>query len=64
MATYAKGLQDGMLKWYKAQAGASDVNVEKRLDREPFDCMNILKQDQKSKSMATALREIKSGKRH
>lgn len=31
------GLQDGMLAHYNEQARASDVNVEARLDREPFD---------------------------
>ena len=31
------GLQDGMLAHYKEQARAPDVNVEARLDREPFD---------------------------
>lgn len=30
-------LQDGMLAYYLSQAQASDVNVEARLDREPFD---------------------------
>ena len=30
-------LQDGMLSYYLEQAKASDVNVEKRIDSEPFD---------------------------
>jgi hypothetical protein len=30
-------LQDGMLAFYLSQARASDVNVEKRLESEPFD---------------------------
>ncbi len=30
-------LQDGMLLHYQSQARASDVNVEARLEREPFD---------------------------
>jgi hypothetical protein len=30
-------LQDGMLAHYQQQAKASDVNVERRLEREPFD---------------------------
>jgi hypothetical protein len=30
-------LQDGMLAYYLEQAKASDVNVEARLEREPFD---------------------------
>ena len=29
-------LQDGMLSYYLEQAKASDVNVEKRIDSEPF----------------------------
>ena len=32
-----RDLQDGMLAHYLLQAMASDVNVEARLDREPFD---------------------------
>jgi hypothetical protein len=30
-------MQDGMLAHYLGQAGASDVNVEARIEREPFD---------------------------
>ncbi len=30
-------LQDGMLAYYLSQAGQSDVNVECRIDSEPFD---------------------------
>lgn len=30
-------LQDGMLTHYLQQAGQSDVNVERRIEREPFD---------------------------
>ncbi len=37
-------LQDGMLAHYLSQAGASDVNVEKRLAREPFDYREMLRQ--------------------
>lgn len=37
-------LQDGMLAHYLSQARASDVNVESRLDREPFDYQEILRQ--------------------
>lgn len=37
-------LQDGMLAHYQAQARASDANVEARLDREPFDYRDVLRQ--------------------
>jgi hypothetical protein len=30
-------LQDGMLEYYLSQAGASDVNVAERIEKEPFD---------------------------
>jgi hypothetical protein len=30
-------LQDGMLRHYLAQVQSSDVNVERRIDAEPFD---------------------------
>jgi hypothetical protein len=33
-----------MLAHYLSQAGASDVNVEARLEREPFDYREILRQ--------------------
>jgi hypothetical protein len=36
-------LQDGMLEYYQQQAKASDVNVEKRIDSEPFDFLSELK---------------------
>ena len=37
-------LQDGMLAHYLTQVGASDVNVEARLEREPFDYREMLHQ--------------------
>jgi hypothetical protein len=36
-AARRKDMQDGMLAHYLAQAKAADVNVEARIDREPFD---------------------------
>ncbi len=36
------GLQDGMRDHYNRQVRASDVNVERRLDREPFDFREYL----------------------
>lgn len=36
------GLQDGMLEYYQQQAKASDVNVEKRIDSEPFNYADYL----------------------
>ena len=30
-------LQDGMLTYYLGQAKMADVNVERRIEREPFD---------------------------
>ncbi len=35
-------LQDGLLAHYQEQARASDVNVEARLEKEPFDVMKII----------------------
>jgi hypothetical protein len=35
-------LQDGMLSYYLEQAKASDVNVEKLLDSQPFDYRDYL----------------------
>jgi hypothetical protein len=35
-------LQDGMLSYYLEQAKASDVNVEKRIDSEPFDYHELI----------------------
>ncbi len=36
-------LQDGLLAHYQAQARASDVNVEARLEKEPFDWRDYLR---------------------
>jgi hypothetical protein len=40
-----RGLQDGLLAYYLAQVGASDVNVERRLEREPFDYRSLVRGD-------------------
>lgn len=37
VATSDTSLQDGLLKFYLSCAAASDVNVERRIEREPFD---------------------------
>lgn len=34
-------MQDGMLAYYLSQAQASDVNVEARIEKEPFDYRNV-----------------------
>jgi len=36
-------LQDGMLSYYLSQAGQCDANVDHRLDREPFDFRDLMK---------------------
>jgi hypothetical protein len=38
----SSALQDGLLAHYMEQATASDVKVEARIEREPFDLRNIL----------------------
>jgi hypothetical protein len=39
----AGDLQDGMLAYYLSQAGQCDANVDHRLDREPFDFRDLMK---------------------
>jgi len=36
-------LQDAMLEYFLGQARFADANVERRLEREPFDVKTILK---------------------
>jgi len=51
-------LQDGMLAHYQEQAKASDVNVEKRIEREQFDYHKLLVIGPESAAaIAVALRE-------
>jgi hypothetical protein len=38
---FSGDMQDGMLAHYLGQAGASDANVEARIEREPFDYRNV-----------------------
>jgi hypothetical protein len=52
--TERKGdLQDGMLRYYQEQARASDVNVEARLDREPFDYREVMRRPTKRQAASS-----------
>lgn len=39
----AQGLQDGMLAHYLAQAGSADANVARRIEKEPFDFRDFMR---------------------
>lgn len=40
-----RGLQDGMLAWYKSQASFSDVSIERKVDSESFDFRRLMPSD-------------------
>lgn len=37
-----RGMQDGMLAWYKSQAALSDASIEHKVDSEPFDYREMM----------------------
>lgn len=39
----ATGLQDGLREWLNEQAKSAEANVEKRIEREPFDFRREMK---------------------
>ncbi|HET6377936.1 MAG TPA: hypothetical protein VFG05_06465 [Methylocella sp.] len=39
----SRGMQDGMLTHYLSVAPLADTNIERRIEREPFDFRNMMR---------------------